>query len=104
MVISLMYLLKMMKETIRPNTNSVFMFAMSQSFLLLRCFEDKKEKPFFADYFICCNFDKNTCRHALIHACFYERMFFLFPLKKYIYIYKHPRKFVHAKNLSLSHL
>ena len=81
MIISLMYLLKMMKETIRPNTNSVFMFAMSQSFLLLRYFEDEKEKPFFADYFICCNFDKNTCRHALIHACFYERIFFLFPLK-----------------------
>ena len=57
MVTSLMYLLKMMKETIRPNTNSVSMFAMSQSFLLLRYFEDEKEKPFFADYFICRNFD-----------------------------------------------
>ena len=42
------------------NTNSVFMFAMSQSFLLLRYFEDEKEKPFFADYFICRNFDKST--------------------------------------------
>ena len=58
MVISLMYLLKMIKETIRRNTISVF--AMSQSFLLLRYFEDEKEKPFSADYFICRNFDKNT--------------------------------------------
>ena len=29
---------------------------------------------------------------------------FYFPEKKIVYIYKHPRKFVHAKKLSLGHL
>ena len=39
---------------------TVFIFATSQIFFTAKYFEDKKKKPcFFADYFICSNFDKN---------------------------------------------
>ena len=65
----------------------------------------KVETFFFIDYFICCNFDRNIWSSCFVScACFNERIVLFISLKKKIVcIYKHPRKFVHTKKLSLGH-
>ena len=62
-------------------TLTVFMFAMSQFFLLQDILKTKSRNHFFVDYFIC-NFDKNiwsSCFNSCV--CFDEKIF-LFPWKK----------------------
>ena len=98
-----MYLFKMMKETIRPDTHSLFLCLLWASFFYCRIFWRRKLETIFLLIisFVVISiriFD----RHALIHAYISIKESFYFP-EKNVYIYKHLRKYFHAKNLSLGH-
>ena len=100
MVISLMYLLQMMKETIRSDTNSLSLYLLRVRFFLLQNILKTKRRnlAFLLIISFVLILIRIFDRHALFHAAVsMKESFFLFPWKKIVYVYKHPQKFVHAK-------